>query len=118
MYHNAISHTWQQSPGGRLLARMDSKGTRKMKNLMKRFATTHRIASSTKKAATNPVGFIAEKALRRIESYGESPRRRGMIRNRVQYYNPRTGSFVKKDAKTGRIIGSKKRLPYKNVRMG
>lgn len=100
------------------MARMDSKGTRKLKNLARQLATTHRIASSTKKAATNPVGFMTEKAIRRIDAYGESPRRRGMISNRVQYYNHKTKSFVKKDAKTGRIVGSKKRRPYKNVRMG
>ncbi len=41
--------------------------------------------------------------------------RTGVIKDRKQTYNPKTGQFVKRDTTTGRILSSKD-TPFKNVR--
>lgn len=40
--------------------------------------------------------------------------RTGVIAGRTQTYNPKTGKYVKRDKKTGKIISCKD-TPYKNV---
>lgn len=40
--------------------------------------------------------------------------RKGAIKNRTQYYNPKTKKYVKKDNKTGQFISCKS-TPYKSV---
>lgn len=41
--------------------------------------------------------------------------RTGVIVNRSQTYNPKTGLYVKKDTETGKFIKTKE-TPFKNVR--
>ena len=42
--------------------------------------------------------------------------RKGSVTARSQCYNEKTKSYVKRDAKTGQFISSKKGTPYKGVR--
>ncbi len=99
------------------MAKQDSKRTRKFKDIARGITRAHDTASKAKKVVTNPPGYAMDKAFQHIRKYGDSPRRRGPIRDRTQHYNSRTQRFIKRDTKTGKIIGSKKRTPYKNVRL-
>lgn len=40
--------------------------------------------------------------------------RKGAIKNRTQFFNPRTKKYVKKDTKTGQFMSCKS-TPYKSV---
>lgn len=40
--------------------------------------------------------------------------RKGLVKNRDQVYNPKTGLYVKRDKKSGKILSCKK-TPYKNI---
>jgi hypothetical protein len=44
-----------------------------------------------------------------------SGHRSGIVKNRKQTYNPKTGQYVKRDTTTGKIVSCKD-TPYKNVR--
>lgn len=41
--------------------------------------------------------------------------RKGTVNNRTQCYNPKTNTYLKRDAKTGKFISGKK-TKYKSVR--
>lgn len=41
--------------------------------------------------------------------------RQGVVSNRTQTYNAKTGQYVKRDAETGKFVGCKE-TPYKNIR--
>lgn len=43
-----------------------------------------------------------------------SGHRKGAVKDRSQYYNPKTKQFVKRDEKTGRFLASKN-TPFKGV---
>ena len=42
--------------------------------------------------------------------------RTGYVGNRVQSYNPKNDTWVKRDTKTGRILEVKKKEPFKGVK--
>lgn len=48
--------------------------------------------------------------------YGDN-QRRGMVRGRLQTYNPTTEQWIKRDSRTGRFMDVKQDgLPFKGVR--
>ena len=42
--------------------------------------------------------------------------RKGAVKQRSQTYNPKTKSYVKRDAKTGQFLSSTTKGPYKGVK--
>lgn len=97
------------------MARMRSKKEREARKLLGSSSRGAKKALEVYKFAKDPVSTVVEKALAKASTADKVPMRRGVFRNRLQYYNSRTRKWVKVDTKTGRILGQKD-TPWKNVR--
>jgi len=99
------------------MAKMMNKKERRARKLVAKAARGALGAMELKEAVTSPHTFATKEMLKKAAKADKVPMRRGLVRDRYQVYNSRTGRWVKINAKTGRIVGVKKDgLPYKGVR--
>ena len=91
---------------------------RRLKKIARGTGRAGTAALDAEAAVRNPPKFALRKGLERIRRWGEKPSRQGVVRRREQSYNPKTGQWVKRDTRTGKIVGVKKgHRPFKNVRV-
>lgn len=66
----------------------------------------------------SPHKVIVSRIFDKLSKVDKVPKRRGSIRNRQQFYNPRINRWIVQDTKTGKILRQKKgKKPYKNIRI-
>ncbi len=70
-----------------------------------------------KEAVTTPHTYALKKALEKASKVDKVKMRRGPVRKREQFLNPRTGRYYVRDTKTHKIVYGGKRSPYKGVRL-
>ena len=101
------------------MAKMKSRFKRRLMNIAKVGGKSIQTGRKIETTARNPVGSILDTSAKILKKWGNGPKRRGAVRGKIQYINPKTGKWTKKDLKTGRTVGAKKTYgPYKSVRKG
>ena len=91
----------------------------KYKKMIKKTAQTIDGALKIKNYIKNPGKSLASDIINNLKNMNTIRKSKGMQKNRAQSYNKRINRFVKRDTKTGKIVGvrKKKGVPYKNVRI-
>ncbi len=69
-----------------------------------------------KEAVTSPHTYVLKKVLEKASKADKVKMRRGTVKNREQFLNPRNGRYYVRD-RGGRIRYGGKKSPYKNIRM-
>ncbi len=98
------------------MAKMRKKRERKARKAVAKTARGLLAILEAKEAATSPHTYMAKKTLERLSKLDKVNMRRGVVRKRKQFLNPRNGRYYVMDDK-GRILYGGKRSPYKNIRM-
>ncbi len=99
------------------MERFEPRWKTQVKKIARNLGSGVRRAKLAHDVARRPVSVAVDKGAHALERWGSRPSRKGVVRNRVQHYNPKTKKWVKQDTKTGRIIGQKRTTGrYRNVR--
>ncbi len=100
------------------MAKFQRRWKRRLKSFARGTGKAGTAVLDAEAAVRNPPKFALRKGLERMRRWGEKPSRQGVVREREQSYNPRTKQWVKRDTRTGKIVGVKKgHKPFKSVRV-
>jgi len=100
------------------MARMMPKWERKVRKIIGNIGEIGKASLTAHEIVKSPHKAVAKGIFNRLVKVNKVPKRRGQIRNRQQFYNPRINRWVVQDTRTGKILRQKKgKNPYKNIRV-
>ena len=97
------------------MAKMMGRRERKIRKIIGKGARAGVDFMDMKEAVTSPHTYLAKKVLEEAAKADKVRMRRGPVRNREQFLNPRTGRYYVRE-KGGKILYGGKKSPYKNIR--
>ena len=97
------------------MAKMMDRRERKIRKIIGKWARAALDFMDMKEAVTSPHTYLAKKVLEEASKADKVKMRRGPVRNREQFLNPRTGRYYVRE-KGGKILYGGKKSPYKNIR--
>ena len=98
------------------MAKLMNSKERKARKVMAGIARELLELMEVKEVVTTPHTYALKKALEAVSKADKVKMRRGTVRNREQFLNPRTVRYYVRE-KGGRILYGGKKSPYKNIRM-
>jgi len=100
------------------MAKMMPRWERKLRKVIRSIGEAGKVTLRAHEVVKTPHKVIANSIFDKLSKVNKVPKRRGQIRNRQQFYNPKINRWIVQDTKTGKILRQKKgKKPYKNIRI-